>query len=184
MKARAKPDARRIRRIKAKYAAAFAIATKAELIEGAAWYDTARNDLKTVSLAHRVPFDVVVGICAALSPRLRWSLNVVYTDWVIQGIHVPHITSMVNKAKRILETGNVSLITAPKTSAFYANLMGDYTRVTVDRWMYRLAGFDVSLYIPDVHYTECEQAVIQLSNDIGYLNPAQLQAVLWLIARR
>lgn len=177
-------DYRRVKRIESLYTNAFARATQSDIIEGAAWYDTANKELSLLALKYDLPLDTVVAACAALSPRLRWSLNVLYTDWVIRGNYVPHIQSMVNKARAIIATNNPSLVTARKTSSFAANILGDTDKVTIDVWMYRLAGIDTTKKVPAIVYDECELAVKRLSRSIGYLNPAQLQAILWLIARR
>jgi hypothetical protein len=176
-------DTKRVTRIVNLYATAFNSATPSEYLQGVSWYSDARNELRLIAQKHGVSLDIACAICAALSPRLRWAQNVLYTDWVLQGLPVPHLGAMVAKAYAIKESGNTGLITAPKTSAFFNNLLGNESEyVTIDMWMYRLAGIDNDKAKPS-DYRYCEQAIRELNKRFVELTPAQLQAVLWVVAR-
>ena len=180
-KTKRKIDYRRVARFERALSIHFELATRTQFAEGFKWYDDARSELLAIAIQFHSTIEIAAGICAALSPKLRWSANLLYTDWVFQGLTIPHLKTPVSKALAIRDTGNVELITAPKTSAFYANLIGDLSRVTVDVWMYRAAGLSDSRVKP-WHYREIELAANRLAEKSG-IDPARVQAIIWIVVR-
>jgi hypothetical protein len=180
-KPKRKIDYRRVARFTTALDSVFSQADSRQYAEGFKWYDDANAELRLIALQHDSFIEIAAAICAALSPKLRWSANLLYTDWVFQGLTIPHLKTPVNKALAILESGNVDLITAPKTSAFYRNLIGDLNRVTIDVWMYRAAGLNDDDVKP-WHYRELELAVKRLANHYK-VEPARIQAIIWIVIR-
>lgn len=170
-------------------------ATPADLAAGVAWYDRARAAalaMSTDATAHRA-----AGVIAALSPRCQWSTNVAWAASVLtaadSGADVPnvHTTAMRGVAWRIANGEDpASALKGPKISAFYANIMGDHDRVTVDVWAQRACGKSAVRLdakgkerAPDGrHYKLVELAYQRAAAAVG-LSPRDMQAAVWVHVR-
>ena len=178
----------------------YALATRAEISDGKAWYPRAIEALEAIRLTACGPVvrweksaRVVPAICAVLSPRNSWQNNVDGTRKIVraasQGNRVAPIVAGLrrnaNKAWHIAETGDTSLVSGPKVCAFYANLCGDLERVTIDVWAARVCGItDEKLFthLDRMRYVSIETAYRNAARKVS-LRPAQLQAICWIVER-
>ena len=178
----------------------YALATRAEISDGKTWYTRAAESLEAIRLTACGPVvrweksaRVVPAICAVLSPRNSWQNNVDGTRKIVraasQGNRVPPIVAgvrrNVNKAWMIAETGDTALVSGPKVSAFFANLCGDFERVTIDVWAARVCGITdekIMNHLDRTRYVSIEIAYRNAARTLGLL-PAQLQAICWIVER-
>jgi hypothetical protein len=155
---------------------------------GLEWYLMA--NIAARDLAHKFdrPLQQVVGVIAALSPNNAWERNLVDAELFLAN---PSLETKVctfkqnrRKALYILMLDDVHLISdilnGRKTQSFYHNILYPYTSqaVTVDLWMYRIAGLKSGIK----SYRLIEQAVLDASAELKVL-PHQLQAVAWTVVR-
>lgn len=166
--------------------AVYNAATKEDIVAGADWYPAARLEIDRIASETGIQHATIAGIIAALSPQLRWTVNVLSAETVIRG-EIPRavLRSSVRKAVRILsgETPE-SVLSGPKVNSFYRNLMGDDDCITVDTHAASAAmhkpigksGIRSNIYaIIATSYREA-------SESIG-MPPATLQAIVWVTWR-
>ena len=168
------------------------LATPWELLEGKEWYANAKIDCLMLSHLHGVPTNTVAGMVAALSPRNRWSRNVVDAESVIlHGECATVATFKTNKAKavRILQgEWPLDVLSGNKVRAFYTCIVDPLTDdVCVDGHAYGVAcGYGQRVQvkrITDTEYTKISQAY-QCVASANELAPHQVQAITWLVYRR
>ena len=183
--------------LKKKILAHFNDAKPLEVLEGAQWYDSANSDIQALATAYDMPARTVAGVVAVLSPRMRWSENIseaasiiqqYYADVTAESAHSITFLQNVRKAYSVL-AGDDSAIRGPKVTAFYRNLLGDPTVVTVDIWAIRAA---IGKTLRDSKGTDrapnkTEQAAITkayetAAREVG-ISPAKLQAIVWVVVR-
>ena len=88
------------------------------------WYHNAKQDVQDIADRFDIPFPVVAAITAVLSPGNRWSSNLVATERILAGINkINSYPRQIARAKEILRTGDVSLVTGPKVTVFFHSLM-------------------------------------------------------------
>jgi hypothetical protein len=168
----------------------YARATAEQIQAGGEWYANAAAVLAAF-------LDVWTGtqaaaVCAVLSPRVAWKEN-------ITGVRKMHKAARerlrvcptvagtrrnVERAWTIAQAGDTSLVSGPKVSSFYANLCGDYNRVTIDIWAARAAGVSDSVmsHLDRRRYTALVTAYRLAAMDCGH-TPAQFQAIVWTVTR-
>jgi hypothetical protein len=131
------------------------------------------------------------GIVAALSPRVRWSVNLVWSRVLIDayrsGADVPRVSTTRNRdlAWRIASGERpLDVLGGQKVRAFYRNLSGNTRAVTVDVWAARAAGFDMpdSKSLTRHQYAEISAAYRRAARLTG-IEPAELQAAIWIQVR-
>jgi len=154
------------------------------------WY---RNSRRAIKRVYGKDWKLMCALLACTSPRSTIAANV----------------ALARKAyNQILETGTVSrtgfirthylaivhyletgTFRGRKVSAFYQNLIGNETPVTVDVWMLRQAGLDRDRNTGRIRkaptgwqYDYIESRVQSEATDLG-ITPAQWQAQLWSRAR-
>lgn len=172
----------------------FLQATPAQIVEGKRWYPQAIAALETIRNAEREPMFAhrVAAICAVLSPRITWDTNVKGTRALVravsQGLRVPPsvagLRSNVDRAWEIANGGELSLVSGPKVTSFYANLTGDFQRVTCDTWAARAAGIDDKHHnhLDRMRYKHLEIAYQVVARELEFA-PAELQAICWIVVR-
>jgi hypothetical protein len=172
--------------------ATFRAATADQVVEGKRWYPQASSTL--ASLAQGVPLDSpVAAICAVLSPRITWQSNLEGVRRILQAIRcgssvcptVAGVRVNVDRAWKIATgEGSSADVSGPKVSAFYANLCGDYQRVTIDVWAARAAGIDEAhhTHLDRYRYVYLERAYQVVAAELGFA-PAELQAICWIVVR-
>lgn len=171
----------------------FNLATDEEIKQGKKWYklanqfciDTA-NEYKTTPLH-------VASVVSALSPRNRWSQNLVDAKKVFKAIsegkeaeQIKVCTFHKNKFKAFeLAKGNIFITEdSPKTFNFVRNIAHlDPTAVTIDIWHIRacLKQFKSigSAQIGKVAYKQIKALTIKKAQKLG-LTGYEYQAIIWL----
>lgn len=165
----------------------FDTASPSQIEEGARWYDEA-TDL-AVSLAPHIDTDeasvaVAAQVIAALSPRTFWSRNVAGAYALI--VHDEALPGLIGRniemARRILD-GEEGVLKGPKTRAFAKNVAGDREAVTVDVHAAYAAGVDEDLLRRHGVYEAVAHAYRLAARRRG-VDPATMQATVWVVARR
>lgn len=168
----------------------YARATAAQIQAGREWYANAAAAL--LAFAGVWMAAQAAAVCAVLSPRVTWKEN-------IAGVRKMHRAACdysrvcpvvagtrrnVERAWDIAQSGDTSLVSGPKVSSFYANLCGDYNRVTIDVWAARAAGISDAhmTHLDRRRYTAIVTAYRLAAMDSGH-TPAQFQAIVWTVVR-
>lgn len=171
----------------------YVLASDADIADGMAWYDEARALGAELS-----PGDVArgVGVIAALSPMTAWPLNVRRAREVFATGTTAGLRNNVAKAERIFNGESpLDVLSGPKVTSFFHNIMGDGMAVTVDRHAIDVAYGRVQTdserakAVSGKRYGIIRDAyshVAQiLSDEMGRIvTGAQLQAIVWVYWRR
>ena len=166
-------------------------------VAGAEWYASARDIMVDAAHANGIRLDAACGVLAAISPGLRWSVNVRCALDIIA--HAPHHGPVptysyrnVVKALNILngETPE-SILGGPKVTAFYRLVLsgGNATDVCVDGHAANIArglftairGENATRNTPKQLRT-IAQAYRNAARILG-VAPHVLQATLWISHR-
>lgn len=155
---------------------------------GAEWYADARRIARRLAREHGTTERTAAGVIAALSPRQKWSANVRAAGVVLEahrlGLDLPAVGLRRNvlKAWRIAAGERpLDVLGGPKVRAFYRNLTGDLSAVTVDVWAARAAGADPNK-LAEPAYRKVADAYRTAAITAG-VAPAVLQAVVWCAIR-
>lgn len=179
--------------MKNKLLSVYAQADPATIQEGRVWYPTARASL--VGLKHNSTFSEIQinGAAAALSVGTQWEQTLRNTLTLMQDksacvgvspqqrlkaikiLHIPNPPSYAYIYKTLGET-------AFKTKAFFRNLLGETDTVAVDRHILRAMGKEDIRIRTIAQYMTLENIVRQAAYKTD-LNPAEFQAVIWLVQR-
>ena len=132
----------------------YELASEADKADGRTWYDDARSTVGELAIKHETTPKVVAGIVAALSPNARWTSNledannvlgVGLSPYSIADYHECTVSTYnSNKAKAFAiaeqawnSTGEpLDILRGPKVTAFYLNLIGDSSALTLDSHAY------------------------------------------------
>ena len=176
---------------------AYRAAPDADRAAGLGWYAAAQCEAARIWPERP---DLAAGVLAALSPRCQWSTNVAWAHVVVQaarsGRPCPAVSTKSNRRAawaiattgadplahlgRVSHTGRVT--SGHKVRAFYRNIVGDQTAVTVDVWAYRAAtGREVDA-IGAREYRAIE-AAYQRAAAILCVSPRDCQAAVWMSVR-
>ncbi len=114
---------------------------KTEALNGG-WYRESRRTARSLARKHNATLATSAGVIAALSPRIRWSTNVLGADHILGGGNEgPGFNTNVEKACRIRDGERpLSVLGGPKVTAFYRAIMGDKDAAVIDVWMWRAIG--------------------------------------------
>lgn len=166
--------------------AAYDAATAAEHARGRLWY--VRMQRVAGGHADRLGLDMysVAGVYAAWSINNGWRNNLRQAGRQIRGRQAYGLGQSLTKAADCMrgQALRVNDKDARKVLAFCANMAGDMTRVTVDRWALRVAyGLTAGGYVPKGSEYDCiESAYVQAAAARG-VQPAEMQAVTWIALR-
>jgi hypothetical protein len=109
---------------------------------GRLWYPTAQRVIADLAESYAVGLPAAAGVVAALSPQTRWRKNVEGARCVFQreDWRVVGYGANKRKARRIADGASpVEILGGDKVCAFWANLVGSRTAVTIDVWATRAA---------------------------------------------
>jgi len=170
------------------------LATKKELANGCEWYRKAYWECARLGAQYNVPVDTVICIVAALSPRNRWSRNLIDAEQIlIHGENATVSTFNTNKEKavRILNgEAPLDVLSGNKVRSFYNCVSSPSCYcVCVDSHAYAVAaGFGERIKvksntITDKVYQAVTQAYQAVAEQFNVL-PLELQATTWLTYRR
>lgn len=170
------------------------------IAKGKTWYSDAHCFAEEVAKQYSLPVEKVIGVLAVLSVSNRWDLNKRNCEAFCRAHHegldladIPCATYDSQKAKAIeILTGNaltadlIGTKYAPKTRAFYDNILNPGTsyRVTIDRWILRGLDLDQfgsrggNRYV--ALYRGLEELFRQAALKVG-LRPCELQAAIWCL---
>lgn len=168
-------------------------ATPYDVEAGREWYANASATAHALLAGTPLSLAHAAGVIAALSPRVRWSQNVraaaLMVDHATMHSAEPRVDGFGrNRAKawRIANGENpYEVLGGKKVLAFFANILGDLQRVTVDSWAARAVMGDEPFdsRIPDALYDAIADAYIIAADRVG-LEPAVFQAIIWVQIRR
>lgn len=184
----------------------FAQASIAELSEGMNWYSTAQSGALLLAQEHGISLVKAAGVIAALSPNLRWELNLKAADTVIRsyrlGIDPENATCPAYKANRkkayqVLDCNGEdntvrAILNGQKITSFYGCIMG-HDDVCIDGHAKNIwAGERMVLKNNSINKTqyqmltaEYRMATEAINNAYKFnLTPMQVQAVTWVVWRR
>jgi len=193
-------SSKNVRNIKAIHA----LASAAEIADGMAWYGVAKSIAVVIAEDYGIPANQAISVLAALSPRNKWSRNVVDTEQLIsayvaggaeQALDTKVCTFGANKAKavRILESGLETLpealdvLSGPKLREF-ASCIAGLEDVCIDGHAWCIwQGSRVTLAdVPRIGVKlrkEIKADYAQAAADLG-LRASELQAITWVTWRR
>ena len=189
-----------VRNIKAIYE----LASAAEIADGMAWYGAAKSISIVLADQYDIPAAQAVGVLAALSPRNKWSRNVVDAEsligaYVAAGSEQARLTKVctfgANKEKgiRILESGLETLPTAldilsgPKLKEFASCIAGlDECCIDGHAWCIWQGSRVTLADVPSIGVKlrrEIKKDYRKAADDLG-LKASELQAITWVTWRR
>lgn len=174
----------------------------ADLASGISWYDRAQNAAQSLAEGTSLDARQCAGIIAALSPRQRWSVNVAQAARVVEaatnGDRCPAVSTTNNRGKAWAIANGAdpdSELSGPKVRAFFANITGDHSQVTIDAWAIRAAegewrdwqtnstNGERKVSAPVGHrYTDAADAYRQAAQIVG-ISPRDFQAAVWIHVR-
>jgi hypothetical protein len=160
-------------------------ATLDQRMAGRGWYRLAYDICHDIARASgHAPVNVAAAM-AHLSPRTKWDLNIFRTWELCMTGTTTGLSRSVANAQRALVSDEPSLTFGPsahKTRAFYGNIIGALTPVTVDVWAARVAGVpDADLSSGRV-YSDISLAYKWAAAGADEY-PAHMQAITWVVAR-
>jgi hypothetical protein len=162
--------------------------------DGAAWYPSALAECRRMGRAHGVSAPRAAAVVAILSPRARWQTNLRAADMLLSDAAMIRIgarrryrrrygvlPAQVTRAQYAIGADRYSsVVTGPKVSAFYRNIMGDADIVTVDTIMAKAGGLG-SVVSPKVR-AAVVSAVCVLADEYG-MSARDMQASVWCAFR-
>lgn len=159
---------------------------------GKLWYVEARTFCSGLSIRFGISPEKATGVVAALSPGIAWEANKRMAERLLSAWEdgeaadgLQAYQAQINKAYAILDGAPLPDALGPtawKTRAFYANMTGDLSSVTIDRWILRALGRgeDVRTHMELLNvYSAFAELFVRASREIG-LAPCELQAAVWL----
>lgn len=166
-------------------------ASERDLIDGVRWYDEQRAFCQTLASCpdfdgETLGLERAAEVVAALSPRTQWSVNVAgATLLVTHRETMPNLLGRnVEMAVSVLEGARLAAVTkGPKIQAFAKNLAGDTEVVTVDVHAAYAVGVDEGTLSRVGCYDAVAEAYRAAAVARG-IEPSEMQAVVWLGARR
>lgn len=176
-------------------------ASLADQQAGAAWYEGAQAIAVTLSETYGISVMQAAGVLAALSPRSEWGRNVMIAERYISACLATGRTAVAQggylevgliKVDKILALNTptfeaVSIIlNGNKVRAFFANIIGDLSKVCVDGHAYNIAengmlrlGITQANEIKTPQYIILASAYEAAAHEVGVL-PAVMQAITWV----
>jgi hypothetical protein len=155
--------------------------------EGINWYYEAQRLCETLAADSDYTVDQIAVAMAHLSPRLRWSQNVVSIVALVKTGKLPAyiMRGPAKRARKALLAADPFATfgkRAKKTESFARNIIGDDNAVTVDTWILNVVGItEEQLKLVGV-YDAVAHAYRLAAKRRGF-TPAQLQAVTWIVVR-
>lgn len=136
-----------IARYAANIRAFYRAATPEQLLSGRGWYAEAHQFAVTIAREYGLTVRNAAAIIAVTSPSVSWANQLNYTramlDSILRGdakIVGPFYNANKEKARRIVNGENADdVVSGVKVTAFWANVYGDGSVVTVDRHALRVA---------------------------------------------
>jgi len=162
------------------------------------WYREANHTLLEIAGEYEISLENAAWVCATLSPNLRWDKNVhcvisFLDSWFGKEKQYTQIAygPQVYKAELYMSGDLSGKPTGRKVSAFYENLLLDYSFLTIDRHAGRIAldgSKDIEkptgdVVLGDIEFRCCVKAYHYVASLLG-ISVAQLQAVTWQVVNQ
>lgn len=162
--------------------------TPALTAEGIKWYQSAQQACVEIAEGTQYTPEQVAGAIAHLSPRMPWSRNVELARILVNTGTAPCMKRSLEGAIAALNSDNpieTFGANAHKTRAFFRNIVGDYSHVTVDVWAARIAlgTNDAEKMLSRKGMYEAVAHAYKLAGLNHNLTPAETQAVAWCVVR-
>lgn len=175
----------------ARLLALYANASDDDRASGLAWYGRARAAAEAMAAQFGTSVDTACGVIAALSPRVQWAPNLQGASDMLAAASLgeaePTVAGLgANRAKawRIANGESpASVLGGPKVTAFYANIVGDHSAVTVDVWAARAAEGESNPVGPTGARYNRIAAAYQAAAASAGVSPRTLQAAVWTYVR-
>lgn len=171
-------------------------ASAAEVAEGLAWYDSARQFCEQLAVRYACSLKVAAGIVATLSPGASWEKNQSDAELVcaafekntwVGSAYFPKVGTYGDanrvKCQKIWQTESEP--TGQKVNAFYRCILGDYETVCVDRHAVSAMLMEPQeLKLKEAGYQRAQAHYVAAAFQVRqHITPAQLQAVVWVVWR-
>lgn len=175
---------------------AYVKASDTEISEGIEWYARALRLATELS-----PTDPArgAGVIAVMSPMTSWPQNVAKARDIFNGGQAWGLKNTVSKALAIFNGGDpYTIVSGPKVTSFFHNILGDDAPVTIDRHAIDCAFGRVMTDRERANavkttkardgYGLCREAYIHTANIISEetgitITGAQMQAIVWIYWR-
>jgi hypothetical protein len=162
-----------------------------DMAEGERWYENARLTASALSAGTKLSIEQAAGVIAALSPRVRWEVNVRAAAAVIAAARrgdrpvVAGYGRNVEKALRIAKGWHPdNVLGGPKVTSFYANIIGNEEAVTVDVWAARAAEGCSNKQAPRGKRYETLANAYRMAARARGISPMTMQATVWVFIKR
>lgn len=147
-------------------------------LSGRTWYADGSQQIDYVSWLEGWDREEFAGVLATTSPRCSVVRN------IRMGLHFMHFRDLRVIPMRGIRTSvtnflNGKGIDGPKTSAFYANLLGCPDSVTLDVWMAYALGIDQTDFNRVASRKKAIDRIVSVGRVMG-ITPAQAQACIWV----
>jgi hypothetical protein len=147
-------------------------------IRGKNWYHKSSSQIADYADRRGYDKDTVCAILAITSPRVAVTRNVRIAMKYMSGRNDWNDGVMGSIRKGVTNYEDGKGINGPKTSAFYANLMGCGDSICLDSWMARAFGVPIGK-VTQVAVSKPIKARIRFAaNKLGWSN-AETQAAIW-----
>lgn len=159
------------------------------------WYEKASEVCKKISEKYQVPFETVCAVMAILSPGNRFVSNITAVTNLLENFkNGKNLKVSSNnprngiKARRVLETGDLSLVTGPKVIEFFSSLKDPNTfkeRLVLDGHAISIwLGKKLPLKTPPLRDVKNRKIIIEdykkAAECLG-ISLQELQAVTWFV---
>jgi hypothetical protein len=150
---------------------------------GNSWYASAQASARAMASEHGTTEAVAAGVIAALSPRIHWVRNLKVARLVLARKRVTGVLqASLAKARRILAGAKpLSVLSGPKTRAFYRALRGDQAAAVIDVWMLKAVRY-ANDKVSSIDYERISQALARAASRVG-VTIARMQAIIWTVVR-
>ena len=186
-------------------------ATDTEIDFGMIWYELAKSYCNNMTITYQAPLWKIAGVVAALSPGVDWDRNKMDArDLIYRYLRKgtkpnPYrygtYPANVRKAVKIWDAESEEHVakillgkSGWKTHAFFRNIIGDLSVVTVDRHAYKVANNIYEGGAVPMHskrYRDTAQAYVDAAAAINetlshseLIKQAELQAIVWVVYKR
>ena len=152
---------------------------------GAAWYPSARGEVRRLAKLAGCTVARMAAVVAVLSPRVTWRLNLMAAETLVRGHGLlPGLGKNVERARALLNGADIrTTVRGPKVHAFYRALLGKPDAAVVDVWILRAAGVTVRRASPPRRVLERVAAALREGAQQAGVPVAHYQATVWIQVR-
>lgn len=177
-----------VEQIEANILATFKRANKDQVLSGSTWYGDALDYIRTLAAGTSHSVETVAAVMSAVSPRMPWGRNKRIAAELIDRFSRMDtykglgLGANMFLAYTYLNGSDPAVTLKNKRFAFWRNLSGDLSYVTVDVHATRLAMNDMSYDGPGDCYNMISDCYIRVADKLN-IAPAVLQAITWVVWR-